>query len=80
MSDDRFTVTPGTPAPEKEPPGEPARKQGTLDLTDDEYLDELARRIREHARVNCRGVKAKQEIGYAADVLEIMASRIRGGV
>lgn len=64
--------------PELSPTSKPSAPIAPLDLTEKEYLIELARRLDIHARENCIGVKATREVGYAATVLRRIAESMKG--
>lgn len=58
--------------PETVPPTQPPRPAAS-NLTEKEYLIELARRLDIHARENCCGTQATREVGIAAVLLRTMA-------
>ena len=59
--------------PELSPTSKPTAPIATLNLTEKEYLIELARRLDIHARENCCGTQATREVGIAAMLLRTMA-------
>jgi len=63
---------------ELSPTSKPTSPITPLDLTEREYLIELARRLDIHARENCVGVEATREVGYAATVLRRIAKSMKG--
>ena len=63
---------------ELSPTSKPTSPNTLLNLTEKEYLIELARRLDIHARENCVGVKATREVGYAATVLRRIAESMKG--